>query len=394
MSTGNDSAQPNATDPTLQQQPDPNAGTPPAGGADPNRLTFTEPQPPEDADDAELADAKKAAEAEGAAGPGEGEAGAAGGDGQPAQPAGQAAQDPTKTGQQPQQGQQPADSVMIPKARFDEVNGRVQQAEQAAAYWRGVAEARGVPQAGQAGQGGQQPQPPQPTPEQRLASLHQAQDELAAKFDNGEITMAEFKKQERDLNNQEQTLREESLLKKVQPQPAPQEAPQNLYLNSLTAELETQHPWVQVFDQVGTDADWGYLKNLAIDNLVQRGIDPRQGDMGRYELRREIAELADKFGPALVGERAKAQGIVLPGEQQPQSQNGNGGQPPLSPQAQQRQAKLNLAAGAPPNLRNMGTDAADPSGLPSESRLETMTDDEIGNLPDSVRRRMMGISAA
>jgi hypothetical protein len=394
MTTGNDPAQPNPAD--NQPQLDPNAGTPPAAGADPNRLTFTDPQPAEDLDDAELTAAKQAAEAEGAAGTGEGEGTVQGGAAPPAAAGGEAPQDSAKTGQPQPQGQPQPEAVMIPKARFDEVNGRAQQAEQSAAYWRGVAEARAAAQQPwQPGPGGQpQPQPAQPTPEQRLASIHAAQDDLATKFDNGEITMAEFKKQERELNGQEMTLREEMLIQRVQPAAQAPDGNQSLYLDTLTANLEQEHPWVQVFDQVGTDADWSYLKAQAIDNLTQRGVDPRTGDIGRYELRKEIAVLADQLGPTLVGNRAKAKGIALPGDQ-PQGGTPGQPQPPqLSPQAQQRQRKLEMAAGSPPNLRSMGTDAPDPSGLPSDSRIEDMSDDEIGNMPDSVRRRMMGISPA
>lgn len=373
MTTGNDPAQP-----TAENQPQLVEPT--------HRLTFVDPQPSEDLDDAEIVQAKQAAEAEGAAGAGEGDGADPGAEAPSVAPKTPSPQDPAEAGQQ-----QSSEPVMIPKARFDEVNGRATQAEREAAYWRGVAEARG-----QTGQGQQPaaPQPPQPTPQERLTAIATALDALAAQFDNGEITMAEFKRQERELNTQEQAIREEALLAKVKVAPAPPAQDGNeLYLDTLTADLENQHPMVQVADKIGTQAEWDFMKARAIENLVAKGIDPTQGAMGRYELRREIAQLWTQSGPFLLGERAKAQGIVLPGQAKPQG-NGNNqpAQQSLSPEAQRRAAALRKAELAPPDLRSMGGEPGDPSGLPTDARLETMGDDEIGALPDSVRRKLLGIA--
>lgn len=355
----------------------------PPNPADPNGApapqASTEPEIV-DIDAQDLADAQAAVEAEKAAAGGE-----AGSQAQPGAPAASTTIPP--------QGQPPAPSqdsqVMIPKARLDEVSGQRDQERQNAAYWRGVAEAR-AHQPGQP-QGGAQPQPPQQqaTPEQRLAAIHTKQDELAAKFDNGEITYSDLVKQQRELNLQEQGIREQQLLAKTQPA-APAPAPQSdaLYLDNLTAQLETEHPWVQVFDKVGTEIDWKYLKDRAIENCVARGVDVTKGDIGKYQLRKEVAILADTLGPNLIGDRARAKGIAIPDAQQPAAQQQ---QPPpgLSPTAQARANKLDLAEGAPPNVARMSGATGD--GTPTDSRIEQMSDDDIGNLPDSTRRKLLGI---
>lgn len=401
MSTGNDPALPaDTTQPASTTVAEAAVAAVTAeGGADKvaeGGLKFTGPQPV-DVDDVELNAAKTAAQAENTAGQGDGKDGAATGK-DPAQPTAGAAQtDPKlKDGQTQPQGQQPAgDQPMIPKARFDEVNGAKTEAERKAAYWQGVAEARAQAAPGQPG-GTAQAQQQQPTPEQRLAIIHAAQDALAVRFDNGELTRAEEVKQRRELDNQEATLREEALTAKLRPaaQAAQPAANDELYLDTLTAQLETQHPWVRVATLVtGSDQDWDYVKGRAIDNLTARGVDPRAGNVGKYELRKEMATLWDQLGPTLVGERAKAQGIALPGAQATPGATQQQAQP-LSPTAQARQNGLDKAAGAPPDLSRMSGHTGDANGQPSDARLETMTDDEIGALPVSARNKILGISAA
>lgn len=391
MTTGNEDVKPKPdndenTNIAAEGQQQPPA--PGDEGAEGKGLNFTVPQP-EDVDDIELEELRKAAKAE--------EAGEAEGDKPGDVKPGETQTGKTATpkpapteGDQNQQGQKPA-PVMIPKERLDEALGKTREAETAAAYWRGVAEARAQPaQPGQAGQAGQQQQQQQATPEDRLAILHSEQDKLAKQFDEGEITYSQLTAKQRDLNNQEQTIREEIVLSKVKPA-APAQASDPLYLETLTAQLEEKHPWTAVLSEFaeksGSNAEWDYLKTKAIDNLTQKGIDPRAGEMGRYELRREMAELCDQLGPALVGDKARALGIATPGQAKAPGQ-----QQQQQPTAEQREAALKKGEKAPPNLRSMGGSPDAGDGTPTESRLEEMSEDEIGNMPDSVRRKILGIT--
>jgi hypothetical protein len=279
---------------------------------------------------------------------------------------------------------------MIPKPRFDEVLNQRDRASHEAAYWRGVAEATKHAPASHQGKAEQTSQQQAPTAEQRLTAIHTDKDALAKKYDDGEITYSDLVKQDRDLANREQAIREEILLAKVAPQQKTSQQPDNdLFLDSLTAQLEQQHPWVTVLDKVGTEIDWKYIRERSIENLVQKGIDPTEGKRGTFELRREMAELIDQVGPYLLTEKAKAKGIAIPNQQAAPQQ----GVKAPSSVAQARAAKLDLASRAPPNVAAMnGTTGGEATGIPSASRIESMSDDEIGKLPDSVRRQFLGLT--
>lgn len=307
---------------------------------------------------------------------------------QPADPAAQPAQQP-----QPQASQaQARPAPTIPKARFDEMVDKANKAAQEAAYYKGVAEARAAAQ--QPAQP-QQPQRQQATPEQQLAEIARRTDALAKQFDDGQISMTDFKRAERQLAQYEHGIREALLVAKVrppqQPAPAPQQGNDELYLETLTADLERQHPWVAMFDQAGTKSDWTLLRERAIENLTAQGIDASGNSaLGIYNRRQEMARLADELGPALVAARAQAKGITLPG-QQPAAAGAQPQQRPLSPQAQARQAKLQQAANAPPNLASLvGT-----TGLQgfTPSQVEALTEDEFDKLPRATISKILGLSA-
>lgn len=368
MSTANEHAQPNPAD---QPNPAVVAGatpeTPPPLG-----VTSIEEIDP---DLQELQDAKAAAKAEEAAPPASA-AEQVNGNAAPAA----AASEPPPRDQKPQ-------GIMVPKERLDEALNQRDEARQQAAYHRGLAEAR-TPQGQPAGNG---QQPAAPTPEQRLAEVHTAIDALAEKFDAGEITMTDFKKQERALDTKAQGIREEVLLAKV---PKAATAPEGnggdtLYLETLTADLEKNHPWVAIFDKAGTDADWKYLEDTARGRLAERGVKDIKGAVGSYELRKEIASLTDELGPALLTTRAKAQGLTLPGQSSPPAGQPQQQQPqPLSPTAQNRLGKLQQQGNAPPDVSAMGGGSAG-AGVPDSSIAE-MSDEEIAALPQATRRRLLG----
>ena len=352
----------------------PNPGDQQPNPADAAAAAAAAQQPQEevevDVDDQAVTDANAAVEAEEAAG-GEGGSEADPGAAGQQQPSGQQSGSPS--GQQ-----QPSEPVFIPKARFDEVASQRDKHAQGEAYWRGVAEARGQPN-GQAPP--QQSQPP--TPEARLSTIQAQQDALAKRFDDGEITFSDLTRERRAIDNQEHAIREEILVGKVKPAQQNQPANQGndeLYLNSLTAQLEQEHPWVEVFDKVGTNIDWKFLTDTATQNLIDRGVDPTKGSNGKYELRKEVAILADQYGPSMVAQKAKAKGVAIPA-----------GQAPQRPMAQARAAKLAIAADQPPNLNRMTGTQGD-AGLPSDSQIESMGEDQFDAMPEAQRHRLLGIT--
>ena len=286
---------------------------------------------------------------------------------------------------------------MIPIARLNEELNKRHTAELEAARWRGVAEARGQQQQPQP-QGGpqQQPQPQQPTADQRLATVHTKQDELATKYDNGEITYAELTKQTRELSNQEQGIREELLLAKVKPA-AQAKQPSDLYLEDRTNAIAAEHLWVDVFEQVGTEIDWKYIRDRAVGNLIDNGVDVTTS-AGILALREESAALMDQLGPHMLADKATAKGIAIPGPQQPkpgqqqQPPAGTGtrqGQPPLSPIAAIRKGKLGVEANQPPDLARMN--GTNDTSMPTDASIESMGEDAYDRLPDAQRNRLLGI---
>ena len=388
----NSDVQPNPGD--QQTQPDPNQ----PGAAQ------QQPEPQDtgpkfvDPDDTALADAIAAVQAEEAAAgdqqtpqvePGQPQV-------QP-QPSGQQQQDQQRPqgGQQQQPGEQP---TMIPIARLNEELNKRHTAELEAARWRGVAEARQQQQPAPQGGPQPQPQPQQPTADQRLAAVHTKQDELATKFDNGEITYAELTKQTRELSNQEQTIREELLLAKVKPAAQAKE-PSDLYLQDRTEAIAAEHPWVDVFEQVGTEIDWKYIRDRAVGNLIDKGVDVTTS-AGILALREESAAFMDQLGPHMLADKATAKGIAIPGPQQPkpgqqqQQPAGQGtrqGQPPLSPIAAIRKGKLGVEAGQPPNLAQMNGTTGDTS-LPTDAAVESMGEEAYDKMSDAQRNRLLGIN--
>lgn len=366
MSTGNETVQPSPVDPNPQQV-DPNATAQAAVADQPGVI---------DVDDAELSEALAAVKAE---------------ENEPASQETGVPQPPAQ--QQAASTEPPARApTMIPKARLDEVLGAKEKIERENAYLRGQLDARTQPAA--AAQ--QQPAAAAPTPEQRLKAIRDANDVLAEQFDNGDISMKAFKAEERKLHDQEQAIREEALLSRVRPAPQPQQqagGSDELYLETLTANLETQHPWMQVYEQVGSKADWDFLTQRARENLAERGIDTtKKTPMATFELRKEVARLGDELGPSLVGSKATAKGIQIPAtqQQQPPQQQQPQGKPALSQAAQARANGLKRAEAAPPDLARLSGHAGEPDGVPTDSRIENMSEDEIGNMPVNVRRKMMG----
>ncbi|MCC6775637.1 MAG: hypothetical protein IT537_03215 [Hyphomicrobiales bacterium] len=407
------------TDPALPVPPvDPAAAPAPQPGA--AEAPQPAPAPPEsdDVDDIELREAKAAAKAEEAAAQPPQPAAV---EGQTAPPAAAApapaaapvaAAEPAPAEPAAHEPQQPAAPAarppmpMVPKARFDEVNSRAtaaeaarQKAEQDAAYWRGRAEA----QQGAASAPGQPPAQPAPqTPEQRVAAIRESKLALAKRFDDGEMTMADYERQRDGLDDQLHAIREESMMGKVAPQQsqAPAGGSDALYLETLTAQLEDKHPWVKVFDQVGTDRDWAFLDGEARANLTERGVALDRGTLSSYHLREEMARLADEYGPGLLTKRAAEKGVTLPASPAAPAPPAPppttppaappSGQRTLSTIAAQRAEKLGLAAQAPPRLDALHGVTGETGGI-SESQLDAMSDDDIGNLPDAVRRKHRGI---
>lgn len=329
----------------------------------------TPPPAPVDADEAELASAMEAVKAEEA------------GD----QPAGEGQQE-----QQPSEGQPPAEAqappaqqqapIMIPKARFDQEARRRGQVEQENAYLRGQVEALQAGRQPVTEQGQQQPQAPQQDPAEAEVTAMQAEiDAAATRFDNGEITLKEFKAIEVPHMRRIAALEAERAAAAVAPAPQQSLADQEISRVYL-ARLAEAHPYVDGLTEqhVARLAERAQL-DRQLEGKPPFGNDPRSV----MELQAAVAKLSDEWGPKWgLPKRAPAQ-------QQQQQQRPNPASPAgLSPQASARLQKMDLAAGHPPDTSALGTGVQDDAM--SDATILNLDDEAIAALPSTVRARFIG----
>lgn len=229
-----------------------------------------------------------------------------------------------------------------------------QEAERQAAYLQGQLEAmKAVMQP-------QEPKKAEPVVdpvEQRMTEIEAERVALAEQFDEGSLSAKQWEEQRRALEREERKLWSEQQNQTQQNQ-APTIANDAVMENHLT-QLEAKYP---VLGKL-TQEDLAPLKDLAYRQAAMSGKPIPQGAVGTMQLRERIAILA-----------SNAYGI--PPVQQPAPAAPK--PPALSPQAQARDAKMNMAATMPPDVSSMGA-AGSGTGLSEAefaARLEMATDDE------------------
>ena len=277
---------------------------------------------------------------------------------------------------------------MIPKPRFDQVLADREQAMSAAAYWRGVAEARGtVTQPGVGEQETPATGEPAKTVDEQLAEVRTERIKLATRFDDGEMSAKEWEESRAKLEDKEREIRSSVEPAPLAPAatPAPQPASSDdLYLDQLTAQLEDEHPFTR--ELAPDDPRWAFLETEAKKQLGEEGVDITLDSRGTYVLRQRMAELTDVYGVIWTGKSAdeltQSKETTVPEQQPP----GNSGEQP-SKTAKAREAKLIANAEAPPDVSQLGAGGAQTEV--SDAQIEGMTDEEIAALPEATRRRLM-----
>lgn len=288
--------------------------------------------------------------------------------------------------------------VMIPKARLDEVLAERDQLRNQVQYQTGVLTAQQQMLArGMALQGGSgatpnnQPgaaQPAAPSFDEQITQAESKKLELAEKFDNGEISQKEFTEQTVQLDRQIRNTvdqRHQAHVQAIAAQAA-QRVDRSLVeadVGRAALDIQAKHPYVGEIDQHPNGGNiWKMIDAEAQQNLLQRGINAHDGTINsRIALMQEKAALTDRYGPTLTGKQ-------LGGSNPPQTQTqpANNG---LSPMAQARLDKLGVANSQPPTTSQIGVTAD--SNQISEADIERMSIDEIAALPESVKRRFVGI---
>jgi len=214
---------------------------------------------------------------------------------------------------------------------------------------------------------GRQAEPEQP--DDPLEGLYAQQEALAEKFDKGEISAVEWKREERKLSDSidqiKESRRNEDVVRNDQS------------LEEHVVQLVNKYPVLNKLTESQTQS----LATLAYEEARAEGKPIRAGVEGTKQLRERIAKIATR----LYGETPKT----------PES-----GQPPekaagLSDTAAARDAKLKLAETMPPDVSKMGSAASGvtPSDAEIMAKMDGMTDDEALAMLDSmptVKARLHG----
>lgn len=301
----------------------------------------------------------------------------------PAPPPTESATEATATPADAQQKDQPT----IPKPRFDEVLADKARAERDAAYWRGVAQARGE-QAGTSPQAPPRDEPPKAkTVDEVLGDLAAEEDDIAAKHDNGETTEVEKTKALRDVRNREFAARQAAMAPPPVTPPAQSitvaDVKDQLAADQHAEALYQQHPYSKLLWEASatdpvTAARQEMVRTEARAEVLRDhpGISGHQADV---LFRESLAKVANSYGPAW-----------FPGAKVNQPQTNPAGADPAkspSPQAQARLDKMGVERAQPPDIGNLGTSAGGDEWTPE--KVMQLTDDQFARLPDSVRQRFL-----
>lgn len=338
---------------------------------------------PED-DDPDMIDLREAEKAIAEANNAGSEDGEDGAEKPPAQePATQTAAPIASTEQQPTVEKQ---QIMIPKARLDEVLRERDEYAGKANYFRGIAEARGEMVKQPSGAPSNETATPTKTVQDVLDDISNAKIGLAEKYEAGEITAVEWKKQEVGLDRIERDMQSKlqaAEIERVQQQAKieAQHAVQSDNLNRQAAELEAKHPYTRLL----RDDQMAVLSKIASDQLRAQKIDPK-ADM--FKFRETLAALTDQYGPIMTGKEitqdnsASAKGSA-------QQNTAAGVKPTLSPMAQARQNKSRIAEQQPPNTNVLGSGGGTRPEI-TEADIMKMSDDELAALPPSIQSKFVG----
>ena len=272
----------------------------------------------------------------------------------------------------------------VPYQRFRQVNESLNTTKAENEYLKGKVEAMEALVKG----GGALPTPatqapsqaaPTPVPPDQIKQIREAIEAEAEKYDRGEITLKEYEKFRGEREDQIRALELQRVTDAVARQAAAPSMADEAMLAAHAQALDQQYPYLQVMSH----EQLLRLRDMAIVEAQQAGRPFGSTAQDTRRLREAVAQLSVGFGPAW--------GLTLP--QTPSAPNtqspsgSNAGRPALSPAAQARQRKHDMAADMPPDTTHMGS--AGNQDTFSEQRIAAMTDEEILALPATVRQRFL-----
>lgn len=272
--------------------------------------------------------------------------------------------------------------IMVPKPRLDEALAEKDRFKTALAHAQGVIDVqRQMLQEGKVANQNQQVDGQQqevtPTKPDAKTLIAQAEDkklELAQKFDDGEITLSDMKRQEVELDREIRSLTEQSL--KAVSEEAKKVAEDTVsaakaveFIESEALKLAEKHPYIAEIDaqppEIRTGI-WQAIEKEAVASLARKGINANDGTLNSHiALMNEKAALTNTYGPKYTGKQ-------LQPASQPEKK-------PLSEKGQQLAQKVEMANQQPPSLAGAGSGVDQKTDL-TEDDINSMSQDQLADL--------------
>lgn len=277
-----------------------------------------------------------------------------------------------------------AATPMIPKPQFDKKIAQAAEADAQRDFWKAKAEAYEKILHNQNATEQQQAK----AAEQVVDAAQQARDALverviqaAEQYDENELTMAQFKKVEIDVQRELAKIDRDGLLADISQKFTKTDAGLDLFSEQVIDMLEQKHPYSTL---ITSDKHWDFLTNEAVSQLQDEGKTLGNNDRSHMLVRTRVAELTDTYGPLWVP-NAKVGKAAPTSSHETTKTSTTGGRTSM---AKDREKKLEAAGKFPPNVNELGGAGA-PTSVPTEAALASMTDDEIAALPDQVRLQLL-----
>lgn len=286
----------------------------------------------------------------------------------------------------PPQQQQPQRPGPVPYERFQQAAHRLRTLEEENAFLKGsldvLREGRqtGAPPAATAVPAANEPAAPAPdSPEAIIAAAEQRAVAAAQKFDVGEITAEELTRVQTAAAKEIATAQVHAALRQNAPA-AQTSVTDQVLMEQHVQQLEASYPVLKALNQ----QQMAFLQRTAEAEAAAAGQPYRAGPRDTMRLREHVARLANVF--------SQHWGM----QPQPATAAGNGASNPtqnparpsgLTPAAQQRLAKMDMAAGLPPDTARMGQ--ASGTDEISEQQILAMSDDDLAALPAATRARLL-----
>lgn len=269
--------------------------------------------------------------------------------------------------------------IMVPKGRLDKVLSERDQLRDKVNFLEGVASVRkemlkgGGASAATGGQAGTTSE----TPDHNALILKAEDDKLAlaTKYENGEISLVDFKKGEIEADRQIRKIEDERT--KALVDGAERKASETIAANNKQMSVEDaalniqeQHPFVAEIDSLPAairDGIWAEITKEASSALASKGINVADGSVASHvALMQEKAKLTDVYGPRYTGKTLD----------KPNADGKTKTQP--SETARNRAAKLALAETQPPDTSGVGVGGNTSTEL-TEKDIENMSQDQIAD---------------